>query len=84
MNEKKYAAPTKFNKDEYKSIWEHQLDHATDWYIQVSKDKENPRWIKIGEFFTTIYSSLLGDGLFMEEQIGLFEQQEEKKDNDAF
>ena len=79
MREIKYAAPTKFNKDEYGTLWEHQSD-TTHWYIQVSKDKENPLWITIGDFFTKIYSSMLGDGLFMEEQIGLFEQQEEKNE----
>lgn len=80
MKVSKYAAPTKFNKEEYKTIWEHQLDTTTNWYIQVSKDKENPIWMTIGEFFTTIFSSCLGDGLFIEEQMELFEQQKDKND----
>lgn len=73
---KKYAAPTKFDQAEYKTIWEEELDTETRWYIQVSKDSQNPIWITIGEFFTKIYQSCLGDGLFIDEQVELFEQKE--------
>jgi hypothetical protein len=75
---KKYAAPTKYDQAEYKSIWEQHLDTETKWYIQVSKDSQNPIWITIGEFFTKIYQSCLGDGLFIEEQMELFEQKEKE------
>ena len=75
---KKYAAPTKYDIADYKTLWEHQLDNGTNWYIQMSKDKENPLWITIGEFFTKIYQSCLGDGLFMEEQVELFEKKEKE------
>lgn len=74
----KYVAPTKLDKYDYKSLWEQRLDSGRQWYIQVSKDKENPIWITIGEFFTKIYQSCLGDGLFIDEQVELFEQKEKE------
>lgn len=75
---KKYAAPTKFDQAEYKSIWEEETSKDTKWYIQVSKDSTNPIWITIGEFFTKIYQSCLGDGLFIEEQMELFEENDKE------
>lgn len=76
----KYAAPTKYDQAEQKTIWKQQLDQEIRWYIQVSKDKDNPIWVTIGDFFTKIYQSMLGDGLFIEEQMDLFEQQEKEKE----
>lgn len=76
--ETKYAAPTKYDQADYKTVWKQQLDNHIQWYIQVSKDKENPIWITIGEFFTKIYQSCLGDGLFIDEQVELFEQKEKE------
>lgn len=78
MSTKKYAAPTKYDQLEYKTIWEHQLDSESRWYIQVSKDKENPIWITVGDFFTKIYQSCLGDGLFIDEQAELFDKKEKE------
>ena len=75
---KRYGAPTKLDYYDYKTLWEHQMETESKWYIQMSKDKENPRWISIGDFFTKIYQSCLGDGMFIEEQVELFEEKEKE------
>lgn len=80
--ETKFGAPTKYDTEPYKTIWKQQLDNGIQWYIQVSKDKNSPIWISIGEFFTKIYQSCLGDGLFIEEQMDLFEKTEESNKED--
>ncbi len=61
----RYSAPTKYDTALYGAIWIQMLDDCKDMYIQVSKDDQNPQWIRIGKFLEKAFSANLFDEDFI-------------------
>lgn len=74
MNEnivEKYIKPGILNKAPHGQIWYVAPDKSyerPDYYIQVSKNEENPRWLTMGSFLENVFKAkiLNADGLFVQ------------------
>ena len=76
-----YGAPTKYNKEPQGTIWlsSKNDDETIIRYIQISEDKENPRWEKIGTFLEVALGDMINDPHYMKSCMMLFKGNENKE-----
>jgi hypothetical protein len=61
--------PSKHCLEPYKSIWQ----NGDAYFIQVSKDPENPNWLEFGNLLAETYKNYVTDDDFIENHIKLYE-----------
>lgn len=53
------VAPNKLVQEDYGTLCEVHEEQGIEWYIQVSKDRDQPQWITVGEFLKDILLNIL-------------------------
>jgi len=72
----KFRTPTRYDLEPYGTIWQVKIDDMHDSWIQVSKEMENPNWIRLGPFFEKTFDCMLDDETFVKECLNLYENQD--------
>lgn len=65
--------PTQKNREQYGTVWEVRQSRPI-FYIQVSRVKKEPKWMRMGIFLEISLQKLFQDDLFMKRCIGLFQK----------
>lgn len=72
----RYSRPTRTCKEPFQTQW-HMMSNKvpqepTICYIQVSKDEQNPQWVRFGDLLETMLFEKTQDPIFMHECITQF------------
>lgn len=71
------ASPTHYNKEPYGtfcSVMQNDEGTEQEYYVQVSKDEDNPRWMSAGELLLAVYDHKIEDLEFLQKLLKDYSQ----------
>lgn len=75
---RRFSHPTKFSYEPYSTQWHVTRGHEpVICYIQISKDEEKPRWVRLGYLLEKVMLEKVEDIAFIEECIDKYLNEEE-------
>jgi hypothetical protein len=64
----KYTPPSKYEIAPYGTTWQvEKSDKPLDYYIQISKDEQNPCWLPMGDFLVLVNQKHILEEKFINE-----------------